>query len=124
MYIYYDNAEYLLYDFNVQEGDELEVFAGINNYRFGIKTYKCIVTGVEQYACIGCPATITLHVPNHPDDFTEIYRRTQWQEGVGDVYSGFLNGVNGYVPVDGGGSVHLLCAYQGDELKYTGPSRA
>ena len=121
VYIYYDNAEYLLYDFNVQEGDELEVFAGINNYRFGIKTYKCIVTGVEQYACIGCPATITLHVPNHPDDFTEIYRRTQWQEGVGDVYSGFLNGVNGYVPVDGGGSVHLLCAYQGDELKHTGP---
>ena len=121
VYIYYDNAEYLLYDFNVQQGDELEVFAGINNYRFGIKTYKCIVTGVEQYACIGCPATITLHVPNHPDDFTEIYRRTQWQEGVGDVYSGFLNGVNGYVPVDGGGSVHLLCAYQGDELKYTGP---
>ena len=120
VYIYYDNAEYLLYDFNVQQGDELEVFAGINNYRFGIKTYKCIVTGVEQYACIGCPATITLHVPNHPDDFTEIYRRTQWQEGVGDVYSGFLNGVNGYVPVDGGGSVHLLCAYQGDELKYTG----
>ena len=120
VYIYYDNAEYLLYDFNVQEGDELEVFAGINNYRFGIKTYKCIVTGVEQYACIGCPATITLHVPNHPDDFTEIYRRTQWQEGVGDVYSGFLNGVNGYVPVDGGGSVHLLCAYKGDELKYTG----
>ena len=121
VYIYYDNAEYLLYDFNVQQGDELEVFAGINNYRFGIKTYKCIVTGVEQYACIGCPATITLHVPNHPDDFTEIYRRTQWQEGVGDVYSGFLNGVNGYVPVDGGGSVHLLCAYQGDELKHTGP---
>ena len=121
VYIYYDNAEYLLYNFNVQEGDELEVFAGINNYRFGIKTYKCIVTGIEQYACIGCPATITLHVPNHPDDFTEIYRRTQWQEGVGDVYSGFLNGVNGYVPVDGGGSVHLLCAYQGDELKYTGP---
>ena len=120
VYIYYDNAEYLLYDFNVQQGDELEVFAGINNYRFGIKTYKCIVTGVEQYAYIGCPATITLHVPNHPDDFTEIYRRTQWQEGVGDVYSGFLNGVNGYVPVDGGGSVHLLCAYQGDELKYTG----
>ena len=120
VYIYYDNAEYLLYDFNVQQGDELEVFAGINNYRFGIKTYKCIVTGVEQYAYIGCPATITLHVPNHPDDFTEIYRRTQWQEGVGDVYSGFLNGVNGYVPVDGGGSVHLLCAYQGDELKHTG----
>ncbi len=121
VYIYYDNAEYLLYDFNVQQGDELEVFAGINNYRFGIKTYKCIVTGVEQYACIGCPATITLHVPNHPDDFTEIYHRTQWQEGVGDVYFGFLNGVNGYVPVDGGGSVHLLCAYQVDELTYTGP---
>ena len=120
VYIYYDNAEYLLYDFNVQEGDELEVFAGINNYTSEIKTYKCTVTGVEQYACIGCPATITLHVPNHPDDFTEIYRRTQWKEGVGDVYSGFLNGVNGYVPADGDGSVHLLCAYQGDELKYTG----
>ena len=119
VYIYYDNAEYLLYDFNVQEGDELEVFAGINNYTSEIKTYKCTVTGVEQYACIGCPATITLQVHNHPNDFREFYRETQWIEGVGDI-NGFLNGINHYVEMDGGGSEYLLCAYQGDELKYTG----
>ena len=119
VYIYYDNAEYLLYDFNVQQGDELEVFAGINNYTSEIKTYKCTVTGVEQYACVGCPATITLEVHNHPDDFREFYRQTQWIEGVGDI-NGFLNGINHYVEMDGGGSEYLLCAYKGDELKYTG----
>ena len=119
VYIYYDNAEYLLYDFNVQEGDELEVFAGINNYTSEIKTYKCTVTGIEQYACVGCPATITLEVHNHPNDFREFYRQTQWIEGVGDI-NGFLNGINHYVEMDGGGSEYLLCAYKGDELKYTG----
>ena len=120
VYIYYDNAEYLLYDFNVQEGEELEVFAGINNYTSEIKTYKCTVTGVEQYACVGCPATITLEVHNHPDDFREFYRQTQWIEGVGDI-NGFLNGINHYVEMDGGSSEYLLCAHKGDELKYTGP---
>ena len=120
VYVYYDNAEYLLYDFNVQEGDELEVFAGINNYTSEIKTYKCTVTGVEQYACVGCPAAITLEVHNHPNDFREFYRQTQWIEGVGDI-NGFLNGINHYVEMDGGGSEYLLCAYKGDELKYTGP---
>lgn len=120
VYIYYDNAEYLLYDFNVQEGDELEVFAGINNYTSEIKTYKCTVTGVEQYACVGCPAAITLEVHNHPNDFREFYRETQWIEGVGDI-NGFLNGINHYVEMDGGGSEYLLCAYKGDELKHTGP---
>ena len=119
VYIYYDNAEYLLYDFNVQQGDELEVFAGINNYTSEIKTYKCTVTGVEQYACVGCPAAITLEVHNHPNDFREFYRETQWIEGVGDI-NGFLNGINHYVEMDGGGSEYLLCAYKGDELKYTG----
>ena len=119
VYIYYDNAEYLLYDFNVQQGDELEVFAGINNYTSEIKTYKCTVTGIEQYACVGCPAAITLEVHNHPDDFREFYRQTQWIEGVGDI-NGFLNGINHYVEMDGGGSDYLLCAYKGDELKYTG----
>ena len=119
VYIYYDNAEYLLYDFNVQEGEELEVFAGINNYTSEIKTYKCTVTGVEQYACVGCPATITLEVHNHPDDFREFYRQTQWIEGVGDI-NGFLNGINGYINIPGNAAEYLLCAYQGDELKYTG----
>ena len=120
VYIYYDNAEYLLYDFNVQQGDELEVFAGINNYTSEIKTYKCTVTGVEQYACVGCPAAITLEVHNHPNDFREFYRQTQWIEGVGDI-NGFLNGINGYINIPGNAAEYLLCAYKGDELKYTGP---
>ena len=120
VYIYYDNAEYLLYDFNVQEGDELEVFAGINNYTSDIKTYKCTVTSIEQYACVGCPAAITLEVHNHPNDFREFYRQTQWIEGVGDI-NGFLNGLNGYINIPGNAAEYLLCAYKGDELKYTGP---
>jgi hypothetical protein len=109
-----------LYDFNVQEGDELEVFAGINNYTSDIKTYKCTVTSIEQYACVGCPAAITLEVHNHPNDFREFYRQTQWIEGVGDI-NGFLNGLNGYINIPGNAEESLLCAYKGDELKYTGP---
>ena len=109
VYIYYDNAEYLLYDFNVQKGDELEVFAGINNYTTETKTYKCRVIGIEQYICIGCPATITLHVQNN--DLTQVYRETQWIEGVGDI-NGFLNGLNGYINIPGNAAEYLLCAYK------------
>ena len=109
VYIYYDNAEYLLYDFNVQKGDELEVFAGINNYTTETKTYKCRVIGIEQYTCIGCPATITLHVQNN--DLTQVYRETQWIEGVGDI-NGFLNGLNGYINIPGNAAEYLLCAYK------------
>lgn len=109
VYIYYDNAEYLLYDFNVQKGDELEVFAGINNYTTETKTYKCRVTSIEQYTCIGCPATITLHVQNN--DLTQVYRKTQWIEGVGDI-NGFLNGLNDYINIPGNAAEYLLCAYK------------
>ena len=116
VYIYYDNAEYLLYDFNVQKGDELEVFAGINNYTSDIKTYKCTVTSIEQYACVGCPATITLHVQNN--DLTQVYRETQWIEGVGDI-NGFLNGVNGYAYIPGNAAEYLLCAYKKGVQVYT-----
>ena len=118
VYIYYDNAEYLLYDFNVQEGDELEVFAGINNYTSDIKTYKCTVTSIEQYACVGCPAAITLEVHNHPNDFREFYRQTQWIEGVGDI-NGFLNGLNGYINIPGNAAEYLLCAYKEGVQVYT-----
>ncbi len=118
VYIYYDNAEYLLYDFNVQEGDDLEVFAGINNYTSDIKTYKCTVTSIEQYACVGCPAAITLEVHNHPNDFREFYRQTQWIEGVGDI-NGFLNGLNGYINIPGNAAEYLLCAYKEGVQVYT-----
>lgn len=116
VYIYYDNAEYLLYDFNVQKGDELEVFAGINNYTTETKTYKCRVIGIEQYTCIGCPATITLHVQNN--DLTQVYRETQWIEGVGDI-NGFLNGLNGYINIPGNAAEYLLCAYKEGVQVYT-----
>ena len=116
VYIYYDNAEYLLYNFNVQKGDELEVFAGINNYTTETKTYKCRVIGIEQYTCIGCPATITLHVQNN--DLTQVYRETQWIEGVGDI-NGFLNGLNGYINIPGNAAEYLLCAYKEGVQVYT-----
>ncbi|MBQ5625620.1 MAG: leucine-rich repeat domain-containing protein, partial [Paludibacteraceae bacterium] len=48
VYIFYDNTEYLLYDFNVQEGDKIEVFAGINNYSEQNKTFRCVVHEVNM----------------------------------------------------------------------------
>jgi hypothetical protein len=48
------------------------------------------------------------------DDYSTI----KWIEGIGSE-NGFFEGVEKFV--DGGGAKHLICAYQGDELKYTGP---
>ena len=48
------------------------------------------------------------------DDYSTI----KWIEGIGSE-NGFFEGVEKFV--DGGGAKHLFCAYQGDELKYTGP---
>ncbi|MBR5328212.1 MAG: hypothetical protein IKV31_06705, partial [Paludibacteraceae bacterium] len=47
------------------------------------------------------------------DDYSTI----KWIEGIGSE-NGFFEGVEKFV--DGGGAKHLICAYQGDELKYTG----
>lgn len=91
VYIFYDNAEYLLYDFNVQEGDVIEVFAGINNYSEFNKTFRCVVQDVNIDPNTNL-SEIQLYV--HPNNMTAQINKTKWIEGIGDTL-GFMM-LNGF----------------------------
>ena len=114
VYANYNGKEYLVYDFSVQIGDTLDVL--INAW--GDDTQKCLVHNVsideESNRTI-----ITLHVYDEyrKEFINDDYSTIKWIEGIGSE-NGFFEGVEKFV--DGGGAKHLICAYQGDELKYTG----
>ena len=91
VYIYYDNSEYLLYDFHVQAGDVITVFAGLNNYSAHNKTFRCTVHEVKQ-SLDSALSEIQLYV--HPNDITAQIRETKWIEGVGDTFGFML--MNGF----------------------------
>ena len=111
-------GEYLAYDFSAQVGDTLEVFSGVGTY----STYPCVVDDVQIDSETNL-RTMTLHkiCRIEEDGFFEEYDDMEmtWIEGVGSP-EGFLIS---YLPCGwvGGGTDALLCAYKGDELKYTGP---
>ena len=113
-YIYYDNAEYLLYDFGYHEiGDTLEVFSGINNYMH-FKTYKCVIT--DNYSTAGGIAEDT-YVMDIIDPIigNTIPSAMIWEEFIGS-YSGFLHGG---LLVPGNSNYQLLCAYKDNTLAYS-----
>lgn len=121
-------GEYLAYDFSAQVGDTLEVFSGIGTY----STYPCVVDDVETAPspCVvddvqadlkTFPLIIKLRPLCDVDGEGNMEISSEeitWIEGVGSP-DGFLisNPPCGLV---GGGTHSLLCAYKGDELKYTG----
>ena len=122
-------GEYLAYDFSAQVGDTLEVFSGIGTY----STYPCVVDDVETAPspCVvddvqadlkTFPLIIKLHPLCDVDGEGNMEISSEeitWIEGVGSP-EGFLISS---LPCGwgGGGTYALLCAYKGDELKYTGP---
>ena len=122
-------GEYLAYDFSAKVGDTLEVFSGIGTY----STYPCVVDDVETAPspCVvddvqadlkTFPLIIKLRPLCDVDGEGNMEISSQeitWLEGVGSP-EGFLIS---YLPCGwaGGGTYQLLCAYKGDELKYTGP---
>jgi hypothetical protein len=114
-YIYYDNAEYLLYAFGwkYEEGDTLEVFAGINNYEH-FKTYKCVINWVDM-AVGGIIEYMYDMDIIHPITGNTIPSALVWQEFIGS-YNGFLHG--GLVDASNMTS-HLLCAYSNDVCTYS-----
>ena len=115
VFIYYDNAEYLLYDFdyNLFLGDTLEVFSGTNNYEH-FKTLKYVIDNVEQ-TCGGI--TESIFYLNMLSPITEEITGLPlvWEEFVGS-HEGFVQGVN---QTEGGYTYHLLCAYHNDGLRYS-----
>ena len=117
VYIYYDNTEYLLYDFNVQPGDELTVFAGINHYH-SHHTNTIRVDEVERYPGIypfGTEISLSVFPDFSGDVRPTCFGVTKWVEGVGDL-CGFITGA------DCGLSEYqtaLLCAYKDGNTEYT-----
>ena len=114
-FIYYDNAEYLLYDFNSDliEGDTLEVFAGINNY-VHFNTYKCVIKSVEHTEGGITESTYSMNII---DPFTGKVSPFPmvWKEFVGS-YNGILHGD---LLVPGNSNYHLLCAYKNSSIIYS-----
>ena len=112
-FIYYDNAEYLLYDFGYHEiGDTLEVFSGINNYEH-FKTYKCVIT--EKYTTSGIAEDTYVMDIIDPIIGNTIPAAMIWEEFVGS-YSGFLHGG---LLVPSNSNYQLLCAYKDNVLAYS-----
>ena len=106
-------SEYLAYDFSAQVGDTLEVFSGIGTY----STYPCVVDDVQIDSETNL-RTMTLHKICRIDEDEYDDQEITWIEGVGSPEGFLISSLPcGWV---GGGTFALLCAYQGDELKYTG----
>ena len=116
VYIFYDNTEYLLYDFDVQVGDVLETFVGINNYGPWNTCYYA-VTGIEEIPEDG---TKKIHLEAYviDDEAESFVIETTWIEGVGST-DGFVMSPLGLGGIVGNSNYKLLCAYKDNELEYT-----
>jgi hypothetical protein len=117
VYFYYDNTEYLLYDFGAQVGDQLQIFSGIDNYH-RYKTYTHVVTRREYLEDGRIKLTsIPFFDEPVPDVINENnYLSVTWIEGVGATAGIVHNNIN-YIP--GMGTDWLLCAYHNDVCHYT-----
>lgn len=120
VYFYYDNTEYLLYDFGAQVGDQLQIFSGINNYNYYdyYETYTHVVTRREYLDDGRIKLTsIPFFGDPVPDDINENnYSSVTWIEGVGSEHGIVHNNINN---LPGMGTEWLLCAYRDDECRYT-----
>ena len=115
VYIYYDNAEYLLYDFNVQVGDTLDVFAGVEYYNFH-NIYPHIVTNLVTLDDGRLQVYLDAIVRDEYLNQEEKFPKT-WIEGVGSI-DGIVHN-NAILGVGGNGKSLLLCAYHNNECRYT-----
>ncbi len=115
VYIFYDNSEYLLYNFNAEIGDTIEIFGGINNYSH-FKRYYCVVTDVKQES-ENSYKEINLRAYTQ-EKGTDFSIDTKWLEGIG-AEEGFLMSPLGLGGIVGNNTYRLLCAYQKDKTIYT-----
>ena len=117
VFVFYDNTEYLLYDFSLQEDDSVEVFAGINAYEYA-KTYKGRVYDISYTENEAKIYKISVPISEYEDDYGSggTYYSVTWIEGIGNAHMGLLMGnatdtENEYI-------YNLQCAYKGDELMH------
>ena len=115
VFVYYDNNEYLLYDFNVQIGDTLNIFGGIDYY-IDHQTLPHVIIGIDTLyngrLKIISNAIIQEEINGN---IHEEKRQKIWIEGVGSI-DGIVN--NDATTMYGSGKKILLCAYHDDECLY------
>ncbi len=118
--VHHEHADYLLYDFGVKEGDEREVFVGINNWGHSpTGTFANKVTAVSILPDGRKKISVDIY---YGDKNSEYYEweviSSDWIEGVGSVsgllYTGSFGGL-----VGSAGYI-LLCASNEDGCVYTG----
>jgi hypothetical protein len=116
VFVHYDNTEYLLYDFEAQVGDTLELFGGINHYHLR-KTIPHVISRIDTLEDgrlqIYSDAIIRTYIESECVGET-IYPR-RWIEGVGSVLGIIHNDATDLI---GFGTSALLCAYQNGESIY------
>ena len=126
VYAFNGDTEHLVYDFSVEVGDTIETIVGSF---YGNMHQQLLVQQVDIDDATN-RKTITLYPLCKLEEDVDCDRcdengyylweccPIEWIEGVGST-EGFLMG---YPPCGwvGGVGCNLLCAYKGDELKYTG----
>ena len=115
VFVYYDKNEYLLYDFNVQIGDTLNIFGGIDYY-IDHQTLPHVIIGIDTLyngrLKIISNAIIQEEINGN---IHEEKRQKKWIEGVGSI-DGIV--YNDATTMYGSGNNILLCAYHDDECLY------
>ena len=112
VYIFYDDTEYLLYDFGAAPGDAFNVFAGINNYPT-IKTRTVVVSG-RKFIPHKNDYTKQQLTVRYVDKNAQINYYTIWEDYVGAT-EGFLMAPR---MIRDDNNHHLLCAYHNDSICY------
>lgn len=121
VYFYYDNTEYLLYDFDVQVGDTLDIFGGIELYSYSFveqKTYPHVITKIDTLDDGRLQITsdaIVIFEDGEVGTFEEKQQQI-WIEGLGSINGIVHTGIN--PGIDGNPAIVMLCAYRDDECVY------
>ena len=117
VFVYYDNTEYLLYDFGAQVGDTLEIFGGIDHY-MDFKTLTHVITEIDTLddgkLQIYSNAIIQ-ESEGYETPFERLYPKI-WIEGVGSRDGIVQNSATIRIGI---GPCVLLCAYHNDDCIYT-----
>ena len=115
VFVYYDNNEYLLYDFNVQIGDTLNIFGGIDYY-IDHQTLPHVIIGIDTLYNGRLKIISNVIIQEEINgNIHEEKRQKIWIEGVGSI-DGIVH--NDATTMYGSGKKILLCAYHDDECLY------
>ncbi|MBQ2291428.1 MAG: leucine-rich repeat domain-containing protein [Paludibacteraceae bacterium] len=121
VYFNYDNTEYLLYDFDVQVGDTLDIFGGIELYSYSFveqKTYPHVITKIDTLDDGRLQITsdaIVIFEDGEVGTFEEKQQQI-WIEGLGSINGILHTGIN--PGIGGNPAIVMLCAYRDDECVY------